>query len=229
MCVYVYIYLYSNNITIFLGRLTCLALLLHDTTAQRQWDQDDHKQPHHDSANGTTPERSRIGFLTKKDPCSGSAENMENVGSLQPVIMQLWQKSMIAAAAAWLDSTESLPGHLIEARPGSCLASPRENQAVKEQQSIKCCHGHLVLGCPTNGSLGEWLDGFGSSMVYHIWQSDLCYGLRQAPGARPQTRRLSLVSSNSLKTWIRRLANRFNFYLSLSPGTLWFQDFNFLL
>lgn len=85
--------------------------------------------------------------------------------------MQLWQKSMIAAtaaaaAAAWLDSTESLPGHLIEARPGSCLASPRENQVVKEQQSIKCCHGHVVLGCPTNGSLGE-LDGFGSSMVYH--------------------------------------------------------------
>lgn len=48
-------------------------------------------------------------------------------------------------------------------------------------------------------------------MVYHISQSDLCYSLRQAPGARPQTRRLSLVSSNSLKTWIRRLANRFKF------------------
>lgn len=79
LCVYIYIliYLYSNNITIFLGRLACLALLLHDTTAQRQWDQDDHKEPHHDSADGTTPERSRIGFLTKKDPCSGSAENMD--------------------------------------------------------------------------------------------------------------------------------------------------------
>ena len=60
-------------------RQSHLAVLLQDTTAQRQWDKDDHQDSHYDTANGTAPQRCSICFLAPRDGGWGcTAENQQS-------------------------------------------------------------------------------------------------------------------------------------------------------